>query len=99
MKKSVLFILTILVLGSCAVFGPRAEFSKGMSERQFLRQNKDAVISSLEGAFTTYRVNRGEMFYVLATFENEKLIGLEERELTPAWMPAQPENKNDNNEE
>lgn len=99
MKKSFVFILTILLLGSCTIFGPRAEFTKGMSERQFLRQNRDAVISNLEGDFTTYRVNRGETFYVLATFENEKLIKLEERELVPAWMPAQPQKNNDNNNE
>ncbi|GAB2630520.1 hypothetical protein [Belliella aquatica] len=98
MKKSLVLILTVLLLGSCSIFGPRAEFSKGMSERQFLRQNKDAVISNLEGDFTTYRVNRGETFFVLATFENEKLIKLEERELVPAWMPAQPTN-DDGNEE
>lgn len=99
MKKSFVLILTVLLLGSCSIFGPRAEFSKGMSERQFLRQNKDAVISNLEGDFTTYRVNRGETFFVLATFENEKLIRLEERELVPAWMPARPQNNIDNNEE
>ncbi|AFL85916.1 hypothetical protein Belba_3413 [Belliella baltica DSM 15883] len=98
MKKSFVFILTVLLLGSCTVFGPRAEFSKGMSEKQFLRQNRDAVISNIEGDFTTYRVNRGETFYVLATFENEKLIKLEERELVPAWMPVQPENSDGNEE-
>lgn len=94
MKKSFVLILTVLLLGSCAVFGPRAEFSKGMSERQFLRQNKEAVISTLEDGFTTYRVNRGDTFFVLVTFENEKLIRLEEREVTPAWMPSQPQNSN-----
>lgn len=98
MKKSFVLIFTVLLLGSCSVFGPRVEFSKGMSEKQFLRQNRSAVISNLEGDFTTYRVDRGETFYVLATFENRKLIRLEERELVPAWMPAQPRN-DDGNEE
>ncbi|MCH7414203.1 hypothetical protein MM213_11940 [Belliella sp. R4-6] len=95
MKYTIVLALALL-LGSCTVFGPRAEFSKGMSERQFLRQNKSAVLSSLDGEFTTYRVNRGETFYVLATFEDSKLIKLEEREMVPAWMPQQPRNENNN---
>ena len=98
MKYSIVFTLALILLGSCAVFGPRAEFSKGMSERQFLRQNRDAVINTLDGEFTTYRVNRGETFYVLATFEDGKLIKLEEREMVPTWMPQQPTNENNNEE-
>ncbi|MCH7396349.1 hypothetical protein MM236_00035 [Belliella sp. DSM 107340] len=98
MKYSIVFTFALILLGSCAVFGPRAEFSKGMSERQFLRQNRDAVINTLDGEFTTYRVNRGETFYVLATFEDGKLIKLEEREMVPTWMPQQPSNQNNNEE-
>ncbi|MFN3803101.1 hypothetical protein [Belliella pelovolcani] len=94
MKKSIVFIFTVFLLGSCAVFTPRQEFQQGMSERKFLRQNRDAVMSNMEGPFITYRVNRGERFYILATFENKELIKIEEREISPAWMPAQPsENK------
>ncbi|MFD2037372.1 hypothetical protein ACFSKL_21420 [Belliella marina] len=98
MKYSIVFTLALLLLGSCAILGPRAEFTRGMSEKKFLRQNRDAVISTLDGEFITYRVNRGETFYVLATFEEGKLVKLEERELVPAWMPQQPTNENNNEE-
>ncbi|WP_373496763.1 hypothetical protein [Aquiflexum sp.] len=96
MKKSLLLISTVFLLGSCAIFGPIPEFSKGMSERKFLRQNRDAVLSGIDGDVLTYRVNRGERFYVLATFENNKLISLEEREAFPAWMDNRPVDGNDN---
>ena len=64
-----------------------------MTERKFLRQNKDAVLSGMDGNQKTYRVNRGERFYVLATFEDGKLIKLEEKEIAPAWMQNQPANQ------
>ncbi|WP_373523047.1 hypothetical protein [Aquiflexum sp.] len=90
MKKSLILISTLFLLGSCALFGPIPEFTKGMSERKFLRQNKEAVLSGINGDIITYRVNRGDKFYVLATFENNKLISLEEREAFPAWMDNRP---------
>lgn len=90
MKKSLILISTIFLLGSCALFGPIPEFRQGMSERKFLRQNRDASLSALDGTSKTYRVNRGEKFYVLATFEDGKLVKLEERETFPAWMENRP---------
>jgi hypothetical protein len=90
MKKSLIIISTVFLLGSCSIFGPNPEFSQGMSERKFLRQNKEAVLSGIDGDVITYRVNRGDKFYVLATFENGKLLKLEEREAFPAWMDNRP---------
>ncbi|MCH7409282.1 hypothetical protein MM239_07755 [Belliella sp. DSM 111904] len=90
MKKSIVFVFTVFLLGSCAVFTPRHEFREGMSEGQFLRQNRAAVLSNMEGPLKVYRLDRGDRFYVLATFENGTLIKVEERELTPGWMPAAP---------
>ncbi|WP_194974464.1 hypothetical protein [Aquiflexum lacus] len=90
MKKFLIIVSTVFLLGSCSIFGPVPEFSQGMTERKFLRQNKEAVLSALDGTSKTYRVNRGENFYVLATFEDGKLIKLEERETFPAWMDNRP---------
>lgn len=96
MKKSLIIISTVFLLGSCSIFGPNPEFSQGMSERKFLRQNKEAVLSGIDGNIITYRVNRGDKFYVLATFENGKLLKLEERESYPAWMDNRPVDGNEN---
>lgn len=90
MKKLLILLVTIVLWGSCAV---RPEFQIEMTERKFLRQNKDAVLSGMDGNQKTYRVNRGERFYVLATFEDGKLIKLEEKEIAPAWMQNQPANQ------
>lgn len=82
-------------MGSCAV---RPEFQQGMTERKFLRQNKEAVLSGIDGDLKTYRVNRGDRFYVLATFENGRLLKLEEKETVTGWPPSQPiGNKPDGN--
>jgi hypothetical protein len=86
MKKLLILISTVFLLGSCSVFGPNPEFSQGMSEKKFLRNNKEAVISGIDGNIKTYRINRGERFYVLATFENKKLVKLEEVEAYPQIM-------------
>ncbi len=94
MKKLLILISAVFLLGSCSVFGPNPEFSQGMSEKKFLRQNKEAVISGIDGNIKTYRINRGERFYVLATFENNKLVKLEEVEAYPQIM----ENKLDDGE-
>lgn len=96
MKRGIVFIATLMMLGSCGIFLPRPEFEKGMTERRFLRQNRDAKISNLDNGTTTYRIDRGERFFVLATFEDGKLIKLEEREARPNWMTPQedPENRN-----
>lgn len=87
MKRVFVLWVTLLLLGSCAV---RPDFQQGMTERKFLRQNKEAVLSGIDGNFKTYRVNRDERFYVLATFENGKLIKLEEKEIITGWPPNQP---------
>ena len=90
MKNILILVSTVFLLGSCSVFGPNPEFSQGMSENKFLRQNKEAVLSGIDGNLKTYRVNRGERFYVLATFENDKLIKLEEIETYPQIMDSRP---------
>jgi len=80
------FVFILLISSSCNLLR-RHEFQHGMTENKFLRQNRGAVISSLDGQnVKTYRINRGERFYVLATFENGVLINLEEKELSPNWM-------------
>ncbi|TVP46378.1 MAG: hypothetical protein EA341_13780 [Mongoliibacter sp.] len=95
MKRGIVFIATLLMLGSCGIFLPRPQFEKGMNERRFLRQNRDAVINTLDNGKTVYRVDRGERFFVLATFEDGKLVKLEEREARPAWgQPQQDPEKN-----
>lgn len=92
MKKTMLIILTALTLNACV--GLRPEFQKGMSERKFLRQNKEAVLSGIDGDFKTYRVQRDDRFFVLATFENGQLIKLEEREVSPIWGPQNQRQEN-----
>lgn len=92
MKKLLIIVSTVFLLGSCSIFGPNPEFSQGMSENKFLRQNRDAVINGIDGNLKTYRVNRGERFYVLATFEDNKLIKLEEIESYPQMMENRPTN-------
>ncbi|MFD2202994.1 hypothetical protein [Shivajiella indica] len=82
MKNIFILLVTLVLLGSCA---SKPEFQQGMTEKKFLRQNKEAVLSGIDGNLKTYRVNRGERFYVLATFENGKLIKLEEKETAPGW--------------
>lgn len=89
MKRGIVFIATLLMLGSCGIFLPRPEFEKGMTERRFLRQNRDAVINTLDNGRTIYRVDRGERFYVLATFEDGLLVALEEKEARPTWPQSQ----------
>ncbi|EOZ95495.1 hypothetical protein A33Q_2857 [Indibacter alkaliphilus LW1] len=96
MKRGIVFIATLMMLGSCGIFLPRPEFEKGMTERRFLRQNRDAVINTLDNGKTVYRVDRGERFYVLATFEDGKLVKLEEIEARPAWMTPQDEREREN---
>jgi len=95
MKNILILLVTVVLLGSCAV---RPEFQQGMTERKFLRQNKEAVLSGIDGDLKTYRVNRGDRFYVLATFENGRLLKLEEKETVIGWPPSQPiGNKPDGN--
>jgi hypothetical protein len=90
MKKYFVILLSVIMLSSCGVFNRRFEFREGMTEQKFLRQNRNAVLSSLEGDTKIYRVNREDRFYVLATFQNGEMIRLEEREIGPAWMQNQP---------
>jgi hypothetical protein len=92
--KNILCVTVVILLftSSCNLLR-RNEFQHGMTESKFLRRNRGAVISSLDGQnLKTYRINRGDRFYVLATFENGVLKNLEERELSPNWM----ENPNSN---
>jgi len=94
MKKVFILLVTVVLLGSCGV---RPEFQQGMTERKFLRQNKEAVLAGIDGNQKAYRVNRGDRFYLLATFEDGKLVKLEERELAPAWMQNQPSSQSEGN--
>lgn len=84
MKQLLILILSVVLLGSCGVFGPNPEYYQGMTEKKFLRQNDKAVLSSLDGTQKTYRVNRDDKFYVLATFEDGYLVKLEEKEYVPS---------------
>lgn len=85
MKKLLLILSVSFILGSCSIFQPRIPYELGMEESKFLRQNRSAVLNSLDGDLKTYRVNRDDGFYILATFEGGQLIKFEEKELTPAW--------------
>jgi hypothetical protein len=86
MKNAILMVILFAVVSACGSLGPDQNYYTGMKERKFLRQNKEVVVSSLDGPLKTYRVNRDERFYILATFENERLTKLEEREIRPLWM-------------
>ena len=88
MKKILSILSLVFIMSSCALIQPRIPYQLGMSESKFLRQNKDAVISQLSVDKKVYRVNNGDRFYLLVTFENDTLTNLEEMELTPQW-PAQ----------
>ncbi len=95
MKNYTLIFLISLLLSSCALFLPRQDVQQGMTESQFLRQNRNAVISTLDGNSKTYRVNRDDRFYILATFQDGVLVKAEEKELVPAWAPpTQPRDGN-----
>ncbi|AWW31970.1 hypothetical protein DN752_18530 [Echinicola strongylocentroti] len=87
--KKLLFILPILAIAlfasSCSSMKGASNYEVGMEESDFLKIHPEAVISSLEGTQKTYRVVRDERFYLLATFEDERLIKLEEKELPPYW--------------
>ena len=86
MKKLLIILSASLIMASCSVFQPRVPYELGMEESKFLRQNKEAVLNNMDGESKTYRVNRDDGFYILATFQNEQLIKFEERELTPSWQ-------------
>jgi hypothetical protein len=85
MKKLVVLLSFVMLLGSCAVFTQRDEFYLGMTENKFLRRNPKAVINTLEGNTKIYRLQRDDRFYVLATFVDAELTNIEEREVTPLW--------------
>ncbi len=97
MKKYIVIFLSSLMISSCALFLPRQSIQQGMSENRFLRLNRDAVVSSIDGPTKTYRVTRDDRFYVLATFRDGELVDVEERELTPGWVPTQPQQQPRNN--
>ena len=86
MKKLFVMMSLSFLMASCSVFQSKNPYELGMEEKKFLRQNKAAVINNMEGQTKTYRVNRDDGFYILATFENGQLIKFEERELTPTWQ-------------
>lgn len=85
MRKIISILTLILIMSSCSLLQPRVPYQLGMSESKFLRQNKDAVISQISEGKKVYRVNNGDRFYLLVTFENDELTNLEELELTPQW--------------
>ncbi|MBS9525136.1 hypothetical protein KIH41_16760 [Litoribacter ruber] len=85
MKKLLILLSFVTLVSSCAIFAQRDEYRLGMSENQFLRRNPHAVISQLDGETKVYRVQRDERFYVLATFVNQELTNVEEREVAPLW--------------
>lgn len=97
MKRLFVIVLSMFMMTSCGVFGPRNDYYQGMNERKFLRQNREAVLSNLDGEKITYRVGRDGQFYLLATFENGVLVKLEEREIIPAWMENKPVDGNKKN--
>lgn len=90
MKNASLMVVLFVFISACASLGPDQRYYTGMKEKKFQKQNQEAVISSLDGAFKTYRVNRDDRFYILATFENDRLTKLEEREIAPLWMDERP---------
>jgi hypothetical protein len=97
MKRLFVIVFSMMMMTSCGIFGPRNDFYQGMNERKFLRQNRDAVLSNLDGNKVTYRVNREGQFYLLATFQDGVLVNLEERETVPAWMENKPVDGNKRN--
>ncbi|GGZ26073.1 hypothetical protein GCM10007049_18330 [Echinicola pacifica] len=88
MKKLLIILSMAIAIGamsSCTVFNKTPTYKVGMDEKDFLKMNPTAVISNLEGPQKTYRVVRDDKFYLLATFEDEQLIRLEEKELPAYW--------------
>jgi len=86
MKKLFIMLSVSFIMASCSVFQSRNPYELGMEEKKFLRQNKSAVVNNMEGQSKTYRVNREDGFYILATFEGGQLIKFEEKELVPNWQ-------------
>ncbi|MCC5929544.1 MAG: hypothetical protein JJU28_09890 [Cyclobacteriaceae bacterium] len=86
MKRLIILLLFMSVfLGSCIFMLPRNDVRIGMSERQFLRRHPQAVISSLDRNIKVYRLQRDDYFFALATFEEGRLVHVEERELPRRW--------------
>ncbi|GAB3646230.1 hypothetical protein GCM10028791_05970 [Echinicola sediminis] len=85
MKRLLMIVCLSLALGGCAILNNRPDYEVGMEESDFLKIHKDAVISKLDEGQRTYRVVRDERFYILATFENGKMVKLEEKELPAYW--------------
>ena len=92
MKKYITISLFTVLVSSCSLFLPRQAIQPGMTESKFLRMNRGAVVSSIDGTSKTYRVTRDDRFYVLATFEDGILTNVEEKELTPRWPVTVPQN-------
>ncbi|WP_114750109.1 hypothetical protein [Pleomorphovibrio marinus] len=88
LRSLVWIMVVVMLMQACVLFRPRVPYFMGMSENRFLRQNRSAVISQLDGQRKVYRVNTDDRFYILATFENGELTNLEERELQlqPVWQ-------------
>ncbi|WP_215222810.1 hypothetical protein [Echinicola shivajiensis] len=86
MKKVIAILCMGIILGGCAVFSKPHKYELGMEERDFVKKHQEAVLSRLEEGQRTYRLVRDEHFYVLFTFENGKLVKLEEKELPKAWQ-------------
>ncbi|MBD8487434.1 hypothetical protein IFO69_01615 [Echinicola sp. CAU 1574] len=85
MKRLLMIIGFGLILGGCASFQKSTQYEIGMEESDFLKRHNDAVISKLEDGQKTYRVVRDDRFYILVTFENSRLVKLEEKELPTYW--------------
>lgn len=88
MKKLIAIFSLLLILKGCALITPRDDLYIGMSEDLFLRRHREAVISELNDNQKIYRLQRGERFYALVTFTDEKLARVEEREILLNQWPA-----------
>lgn len=49
MKNASLMVVLFVFISACASLGPDQRYDTGMKEKKFLKQNQEAVISSLDG--------------------------------------------------
>jgi len=89
MRKLLWIAILGMMLGGCAILTQKPQYEIGMEEADFLKMHKEAVISKLEDGQRTYRVVRDDHFYLLATFENGRLVMLEEKELPTYWPQSE----------
>lgn len=78
MKKLILIGLALMTL-SCKTFlyGPEANFTMGMSEKEFKEKNKSEMVLATEDGNRVFRTYNKLTHYKFFFFKNEKLVRFE----------------------